>query len=62
MVSDYDTMKQAFTLLGQAFGGEYIEKAAKWSDLVDQNTARVQAAVGSIPEDKKKAVMKSFHS
>lgn len=56
MFSDYDTMKQAFTILGQAFGGEYIEKAAKWSDLVDQNTARVQAAVGSIPEDKKPVV------
>lgn len=56
MFSDYDTMKQAFTILGQAFGGEYIEKASKWSDLVDQNTARVQAAVGSIPEDKKPVV------
>lgn len=56
MFSDYDTMKQAFTILGEAFGGEYIEKAAKWSDLVDHNIARVQAAVGGIPEDEKPVV------
>ncbi len=56
MFSDYDTMKQAFTILGDAFGGEYVEKAAKWSDLVDENTARVQAAVGNIPEDQKPVV------
>jgi len=56
MFSDYETMKQAFTILGEAFGGEYVEKAAKWSDLVDENTARVQAAVGNIPEDEKPVV------
>ncbi|ABN07882.1 periplasmic binding protein [Methanocorpusculum labreanum Z] len=56
MFSDYDTMKQAFGILGEALGGDYVEKAAKWSDLVDENKARVQAAIGDIPEDEKPVV------
>ena len=54
--SDYDTMKQAFTILGDIFGGEYADKAAQWSKLVDKNIERVQAAVGSVPEGEKPIV------
>lgn len=54
--NDYDSMKQAFTILGDIFGGEYVDKAAKWTEMVDNNIARVQAAVGNVPEDEKPVV------
>lgn len=54
--SDYDSMKSAFTLLGEILGGEYIEKAQKWSDLVDTNIEKVQTSLGDIPEEEKPIV------
>jgi iron complex transport system substrate-binding protein len=56
MFTDYDSMKKAFTILGGILGDEYAEKAAKWSQLVDDNIAEVTAAIGDIPEDEKPVV------
>lgn len=54
--SDYDSMKKAFTLLGEILGGEYGDKAKKWSDLVDSQIATVKAAIGDIPEEERPVV------
>lgn len=56
MFSNFDSMKKAFKTLGEAFGQPYADKVAAWSKLVDANIARVQKAVGDIPEDKKPVV------
>jgi len=54
--SDYDSMKKAFTLLGDMLGGEYIDKAKKWSDLVDSQTATVKSVIGDIPQEQRPVV------
>lgn len=54
--SDYDSMKKAFTLLGDILGGDYIDKAKKWGELVDSQTTSVKSAIGSIPENERPVV------
>jgi iron complex transport system substrate-binding protein len=54
--SDYDSMKKAFTLLGDILGGDYVNKAKKWSDLVDSQTATVKSAIGDISESERPVV------
>jgi iron complex transport system substrate-binding protein len=54
--NNYDSMKKAFAILGEILGPEYINKAQKWSDLVDNQIATVKAAVGDIPEEKRPVV------
>lgn len=56
MFSDYDTMKKAFTILGDALGGEYVEKAAKWCQMVDDNIAEVTEAMSGLKEEDKPVV------
>jgi iron complex transport system substrate-binding protein len=48
--SDYDSMKKAFTLLGDILGEPYAGKAAKWCDLIDSQISRVESTLGDIPE------------
>jgi len=54
--NNYDSMKKAFAILGNILGPEYAEKAEKWNELVDSETASVKSAIGDIPEDKKPVV------
>ena len=56
MFSDYDSMKQAFTILGDALGGEYVEKAAKWCQMVDEDIAEVTEAMSGLTEEEKPVV------
>lgn len=56
MFTDYDSMKYAFSVLGEALGPEYKTKTDKWSELIDKNLARVAEAVGDIPEAQRPVV------
>lgn len=56
MFSNYDEMKQAFAILGDALGEEYAAKAAAWSELVDKNIAEVSNALGDLAEEDKPIV------
>lgn len=56
MFSNYDSMKKAFTTLGDAFGDPYVEKVARWIELVDGNMARVTEAIGDIPQEDRPVV------
>ena len=48
---DYDSMKEAFTLLGDLLGGEYVDKAAAWCQMVDDNIAFVNEALSGLTEE-----------
>lgn len=54
--NNYSSMKKAFTLLGGILGGTNVEKAEKWSNLIDSQIATVKAAIGDIPEEKRPLV------
>lgn len=54
--SDYDSMKKAFTLLGDILGEEYAIKAKKWSELVDKQIESVSNTLGEIPDDERPVV------
>ncbi|MGI5876200.1 MAG: ABC transporter substrate-binding protein [Dethiobacteria bacterium] len=56
MFSNYDEMKRAFAILGDALGEEYAAKAAAWSELVDNNIAEVSNALGDLAEEDKPIV------
>lgn len=53
---DYDSMKEAFTLLGDILGGEYAEKAATWCQMVDDNIARVNEALADLTDEERPVV------
>ena len=56
MFANYDQMKRAFAILGDALGEEYASKAAAWSELVDNNIAEVSNALGDLAEEDKPVV------
>ena len=56
MFANYEDMKRAFAILGDALGEEYAIKAAKWSEMVDNNIAEVSASLGEIAEEDKPIV------
>ncbi len=52
----YETMKQAITIMGDIFGGEFVDKAAAWSKYVDDSIAEVSAAMSGLAEEDKPVV------
>jgi iron complex transport system substrate-binding protein len=48
--SDYDTMIQAYTILGEVLGGEYQEKLSTWCSAVETNLANVRNLTADIAE------------
>ncbi|MDL2224808.1 ABC transporter substrate-binding protein [Eubacteriales bacterium OttesenSCG-928-M02] len=56
MFSNYDDMKQSFGIMGEIFGGDYVAKAAKWSEMVDDTIAEVNNALKDLKEEDKPVV------
>lgn len=56
MFSNFENMKEAFAILGDVLGPEYAEKAARWSKLVDDNFAEVDAAMAGLTDEEKPIV------
>ena len=53
MFSDYDTMKESFTTLGQILGGEYQEKLQKWCDYQEEWEATITERLADVPDEEK---------
>ncbi len=53
MFSDYDTMKESFTNLGQILGGEYQEKLTKWCEYQEEWETTIRERLADVPEDEK---------
>lgn len=56
MYNDYASMREGVTILGNILGGEYVQKAADWVSLVDENLAIVNEALGDLSEEDKPVV------
>jgi iron complex transport system substrate-binding protein len=48
--SDYESMIQAYTVLGEVLGGEYQEKLSAWCSAVETKLAKVRSLTGNIEE------------
>ena len=53
MFSDYDTMKESFTTLGQILGGEYQEKLTKWCEYQEEWESTIRERLADVPEEEK---------
>ena len=53
MFSDYDTMKESFTTLGQILGGEYQEKLTKWCEYQEEWETTIRERLADVPEEEK---------
>jgi len=51
--SDYDNMKQSFTILGEILGGEYQTKLQNWCDYVENWTATITDTLKDVPESER---------
>lgn len=54
--SDYETMMQAYTILGEVLGGEYQEKLAAWCSEVEEKLAKSRELTKDVPEEDKPVV------
>lgn len=54
--SDYETMTEAYTMLGTLLGGEYQEKLTAWCDMVAQKQDSVQALTANIAQEDRPVV------
>lgn len=48
--SDYETMIQAYTILGEVLGGEYQERLRTWCSAVETKLAKVRSLTAGIAE------------
>ena len=48
--TDYKTMAQAYTILGQILGGEYQKKLQTWCSTTDAKLAKVRNLTANIPD------------
>ncbi|NLL20068.1 MAG: ABC transporter substrate-binding protein [Clostridia bacterium] len=48
--SDYETMAEAYTILGEILGGKYQEKLAIWCDAVESKQAKIRGLTANIAE------------
>ena len=53
---NYDTMTQAYTLLGEILGGEYKEKLTAWCDEIAAKQARNQELLSGVADEDKPVV------
>ena len=51
--TNYETMKQALSLLGECLGGEYEQKLLAWCDYVDNWTQTITERLKDIPEEER---------
>lgn len=54
--SDYETMIQAYTILGEVLGGEYQQKLETWCNAVETKLANVRNLTKNIPESERPVV------
>jgi iron complex transport system substrate-binding protein len=54
--SDYKTMAQAYTILGEVLGGEYQEKLKTWCSAVETKLAKVRSLTADIAEAQRPVV------
>ena len=53
---DYETMIQAYTVLGEVLGGDYQKKLDAWCDEVETKLASVRSWTGSLTADQRPVV------
>ena len=49
--SDYETMAQAYTIVGEVLGGEYQEKLNTWCDETEEKIAEVRSLTADLAEE-----------
>ncbi|MDD4323123.1 MAG: ABC transporter substrate-binding protein [Dehalococcoidales bacterium] len=54
--SDYETMVQAYTILGEVLGGEYQQKLETWCNAVETKLANIRNLTKNIPESERPVV------
>lgn len=54
--SNYETMSQAYTIMGEILGGEYQEKLATWVKEVDEKLTAAREATADIAEEDRPVV------
>lgn len=54
--NNYEEFKSSIRILGDALGGEYVQKSIDWGILLDKNIADVKKAVSSLKENQKPLV------
>ena len=54
--STYETMIQAYTMLGEALGSPYQEKLATWVEMVQSRQAEVEKLTAGLTDDQKPVV------
>ncbi|QWT56034.1 ABC transporter substrate-binding protein [Christensenella sp. MSJ-20] len=54
--SDYESMIEAYTILGKVLGGDYEKKLATWCEEVETKLAKSRELTKDIPEDEKPVV------
>lgn len=53
---NYETMIEAYTILGEVLGGEYQEKLTTWCSEVEEKLAKSREITADIPEEEKPVV------
>ena len=54
--TDYESMNEAYTILGEILGGEYQEKLTTWTTVTEERINHVRSLTADIPEDERPVV------